>query len=138
MKTKQKTKNKSSLKVDKDFMARNNLSKFEYSRTNEDTKHIKLKDKYDLLINGKLVKTKKYFKTINPSTEKVLAKAGYASKEDVNKAVLSAEKAYNGWRKISPKENSKYMYRIARILQEKARQFAVIESMDGGKPSRES
>ncbi len=138
MKTKQKTKNKSSLKVDKDFMARNNLSKFEYSRTNEDTKHIKLKDKYDLLINGKLVKTKKYFKTINPSTEKVLAKAGYASKEDVNKAVLSAEKAFNVWRKISPKEKGKYIFRIARILQEKAREFAVIETMDGGKPIRES
>jgi len=138
MKTKLITKNKSSLKVVKNLKAGNNLSKWDYSKTIEDSKHIKLKNEYDLFINGKLIKAKKYFKTINPSTEKVLAKAAYASKEDVNKAVLSAEKAFNVWRKITPKEKGKFIFRIARILQEKAREFAVIETMDGGKPIRES
>jgi len=136
--TKHITKNKSSLGTKKSLKVKNNLSKWEYSKTIEDSKHINLKDEYDLFINGKLVKTKKYFKTINPATEEVLAKAAYASDDDVNKAVLSAGKAFNVWRKISPKEKGKYIFRIARILQEKAREFAVIETMDGGKPIRES
>lgn len=112
---------------------------WEYSKSIEDPKHIKLKSEYDLFIGGKWVKTKKYFDTINPSNEEVLAKVAYASQEDVNKAVNAAEKAYEKyWSKISAKDRGKYIFRIARILQEKAREFAVIESMDGGKPVKES
>ncbi len=110
-----------------------------YSKSIEDPKHIKLKDKYDLFIGGKWVKSKKYFDTINPSNEELIAKVAYASKEDVNKAVNAAEKAYDKvWSKMPPKERGKYIFRIARIIQEKAREFAVIESMDGGKPIKES
>jgi len=114
-------------------------SVWEYSKSIEDSKHIKLKSEYDLYIGGKWVKSKKYFETINPSNEEVIAKVAYASNEDVNKAVNAAEKAYNTvWSKTSGKDRGKYLFRVARILQEKAREFAVIESMDGGKPIRES
>ncbi len=71
--------------------------------------------------------------------KKLIAKVAYASNEDVNKAVNAAEKAYDKvWSKISAKDRGKYIFRIARILQEKAREFSVIESMDGGKPISES
>ena len=112
---------------------------WEYSKSIESKDHINLKSKYELFIGGKRVKTKKYFNTVNPSNEEVIAKISYASKEDVNKAVLSAEKAYNKvWSMTPPKEKAKYIFRIARMMQEKARELAVIESMDGGKPIKES
>lgn len=114
-------------------------SKWEYSKSIEDNKHINLKEKYDLFIGGKWVKTKKYFETINPATEEVLSRVAYASDADVDKAVRSAEKAYDKvWSKMPPKERGKYIFRIARIIQEKAREFAVIETMDGGKSIKES
>jgi aldehyde dehydrogenase (NAD+) len=114
-------------------------SKWEYAKTSESKEHILLKNKYDLFINGKWQKTKDYFDTINPSNEEKIAEAAYASESDVNKAVLAAEKAYDKvWSKISGKERAKYIFRIARIMQEKARELAVIETMDGGKPIKES
>ncbi len=113
--------------------------KWDYAKTSESKDHILLKDKYDLFINGKWQKTKKYFDTINPSNEEMIAKAAYASEADVNKAVLAAEKAYDKvWSKLPGKERAKYIFRIARIMQEKARELAVIETMDGGKPIKES
>ena len=113
--------------------------KWDYSNSPEAKDHIHLKERYDLFIGGRWVKAKKYFDTINPSNEEKISKVAYASKEDVNKAVIAAERAYNNvWSKISAKERAKYIFRIARIMQEKAREFAVIESMDGGKPIKES
>lgn len=112
---------------------------WEYSKSIEDHKHIKLKSEYDLFIGGKWIKTKKYFDTINPSNEEVIAKVAYASASDVDKAVKTAEKAYDKvWSKISAKDRGKYIFRIARILQEKARELSIIESMDGGKAIKES
>lgn len=112
---------------------------WEYSKSAEAKDHIHLLDRYDLFIGGKQVKTKKYFSTINPANEEKIAEVAYASGDDVNKAVLSAKKAYDKvWSKVSPKERAKYIFRIARIMQEKAREFAVIESMNGGKPIKES
>lgn len=107
----------------------------------ESTEHIKLKKKYDLFIGGKWVKPKsgKYFKTINPATEEVIAEIAEANQEDVDLAVKAARKAYKEvWSKLSGKERGKYIYRIARLIQERAREFSVIESLDGGKPIRES
>ncbi|MCB0726784.1 MAG: aldehyde dehydrogenase family protein, partial [Ignavibacteriae bacterium] len=113
--------------------------KWTYSKSIEDPKHINLRSEYDLFIGGKWVKSKKYFDTINPSNEEVIAKVAYASDSDVNKAVNAAEKAYDKvWSKMPAKERGKYIFRIARILQEKAREFAVIETMDGGKSIKES
>src|SRR5207253_6005803 len=80
-----------------------------------------------------------YFDTISPSTEKKLAEVAWATSEDVDKAVRAARKAYdNVWSKMHPRERGKYIYRIARMLQERAREFSIIETMDGGKSIRES
>lgn len=113
---------------------------WEYSASPESTSHINLKKQYDLFIGGEFVKpnSKKYFDTINPATEEKISEIAEADEKDVDKAVKSARKAFKEWNKISAKERGKYIYRIARMLQERAREFAVIESMDGGKPIRES
>ena len=114
---------------------------FKYAPAPEGTEHIQLKEKYSLFINGKFVapSSKKYFDTINPSTEKKIASIADANATDVNLAVKAARTAYDKtWSKLSGAERGKYLYRIARIIQEKARELAVIESMDGGKPIRES
>lgn len=112
---------------------------WEYAKSPESKEHVKLKDRYDLFIGGKWVKSKKYFETINPSNEETIAAVAYASPGDVDKAVRAADDAYRKiWSKVLPKEKAKYIFRIARIMQEKAREFAVIESMDGGKPIKES
>jgi len=107
----------------------------------ESTSTIKLKEKYDLFINGKFVapSTGEYFNTINPANENVLAKVAVASESDVDLAVKSAKNALDKtWGKLSGKERGKYIYRIARIIQERSREFAIIESMNGGKAIRES
>lgn len=107
----------------------------------ESTGHVTIDKRYDLFIDGKFVSptTKKYFKTVNPATEEVISEIALAGKKDVDKAVKAARKAYDTtWSKISAAERGKYIYRIARLLQERAREFAVIESLDGGKPIRES
>jgi len=112
-----------------------------YAPAPESTDHIEIKDRYSLFINGEFTKpaSGKYFSTINPATEKTLSEVAEADKTDVDKAVQSARKAYeNTWSKIPAKERGKYIYRISRMLQERSREFAVIESMDGGKPIRES
>ena len=119
----------------------NKAQTWEYSPAPESTDHIQLKDKYDLFINGKFVPGSggKTFDSINPANEKTIAKVADANKADVDKAVKAARNAYEKtWSKMAPKERGKYVYRIARLLQERAREFSVIESMDGGKPIRES
>ena len=112
-----------------------------YSPAPESTNHIEIKERYPLFIKGKFSEPQsgKYFSTINPATEKKLSEVAEANQVDVDFAVKSARNAYkNVWSKMPPKERSKYIYRIARVLQERGREFAVIESMDGGKPIRES
>lgn len=101
----------------------------------------KINERYDLFINGEFQKplSKKYFATINPATEEKLSEVAEANAADVNKAVDAAKNAYDKvWKKTSPKERAKYIYRIARMVQERAREFSVIETLDGGKPIRES
>jgi len=119
----------------------NKTIKWEYSPAPESTDHIELKKQYNLFINGKFnpPKSGKYFKTINPSNEKTISSVAEADKTDVDKAVKSAKNAYEKiWSKMPAKERGKYIFRIARLLQERAREFSVIETMDGGKPIRES
>lgn len=114
---------------------------WEYAPSPEGTGHIKLNKKYNLFIDGKWVapSSKKYFETINPATEEVLAEIAYANEKDVDLAVKAARKAYtNVWSKMPASERAKYIYRIARLMQERAREFAVIESLDAGKTIRES
>ncbi len=122
-------------------MEDNNQKKWEYAPSPEGTGHIHLKKKYGLFIDGKWVEPsgKKYFQTVNPATEEVLAEIAYATEKDVDLAVKAARKAYtNVWSKMPASERAKYIYRIARLMQERAREFAVIESLDAGKTIRES
>ena len=107
----------------------------------ENTDHIQIKEKYGLFINGKFIDpiSGKYFPTINPSNETKLAHIAEANTKDIDLAVKSARNAYNDvWSKMAPNERGKYIFRIARIIQEKAKELAIIESLDGGKPIRES
>jgi aldehyde dehydrogenase (NAD+) len=115
--------------------------KMEYASAPESKSSAKINSKYDLFINGKFEKpeSKKYFDTINPATEEKISSVADANVADVNKAVNAAKNAYkNVWSKMPAKERAKYIYRIARMIQERAREFAVIETIDGGKPIRES
>ena len=100
----------------------------------------RLKPKYDLFIGGKFVapKSGKYFDSINPATEEPLAEIALANQADVDAAYQAAQKAFASWSKLPGAERGKYLYRIARLIQDHAREFAVAESMDGGKPIKES
>jgi aldehyde dehydrogenase (NAD+) len=116
-------------------------STWKFAPSLESTDHINLKKQYDLFIGGKWVKPSsgKYFDTVNPATEEKLASIAEANDKDVDKAVKAARKAYNEvWSKMPARERGKYIYRIARLIQERAREFAVIETLDGGKPIREA
>jgi len=114
---------------------------WKYAPAPESSDHIKLKGRYDLFIDGTFSPPSqgKYFDTVNPATEAKLSEVGEGSEEDVNRAVQAARKAYDRtWSKMSGRERGKYLFRLARMIQERARELAVIESMDGGKPIRES
>ncbi len=114
---------------------------WQYDPAPESTDHIKIRKRYGLFIDGEFVKPAKgkYFDTINPATEEVLSRVADASQTDVDRAVAAARKAYRTtWGRMKAAERGKYIFRIARIMQERAREFAVIESLDGGKPIRES
>ena len=118
-----------------------NPFKWEYAAAPEAIDHISIKEKYGLFINGKFVKplSKKYFDTFDPASEKKLSEIAFAGEKDVNAAVSAARKAYDKtWRKMPAASRAKYLFRIARMIQERARELAVIETMDGGKPIRES
>src|SRR5436309_1651972 len=107
----------------------------------EASNYIKLRDRYQLFINGRFVapKSADYFDSINPATEQKLAEIGSANEKDIDLAVKAARRAYkNEWSKMPGRERGKYLYRIARLIQEKARELAVLETIDGGKPIKES
>lgn len=112
-----------------------------YDPAPESKSAAKIDQRYELFINGKWVmpSSGKYFKTINPANEEVLSQIAEANNADVNKAVSAARTAYEKtWKKMPAKERAKYIFRIARMIQEKARELAVIETLDGGKPIKES
>src|SRR3954468_794638 len=113
---------------------------FEYSPAPEARSIVDIKPSYGLFVNGEFVDGHgRSFKTISPSTEEVLAEVAEADEADVDAAVKAARRAYTRvWSKMSGAERGKYLFRIARILQERAREFAVLESIDNGKPIRES
>jgi aldehyde dehydrogenase (NAD+) len=114
---------------------------WKYAPAPESKSIASIKPQYDLFINGEFVKplSKKYFNTINPANEEKLSEVSEANNADVDKAVKAARIAYDKvWKKMPAKERGKYIFRIARMLQERAREFAVIETLDGGKPIRES
>jgi len=112
----------------------------DYAPAPESASILKLKPSYGLFIGGEFVDgSGGSFATISPSTEKTITTVAEASEADVDRAVASARKAYNQvWSKMSGGERGKYLFRIARIIQERSRELAVAESMDNGKPIRET
>jgi aldehyde dehydrogenase (NAD+) len=116
-------------------------SGWDYAPAPEARDIVTLEDRYGLFIGGELVdpRSGEFFATIDPSSEEPLAEVAQAGTEDVDLAVRAARDAFeNGWSDISPAERAKYLFRIARILQERSREFAVLESLNGGKPIKES
>jgi len=114
---------------------------WQYAPAPESTDHARIDPQYGLFIDGEFVaaRKRKTFETINPATAKPLARVAHADASDVDRAVAAARRAWQrSWSKLRPAERGKYLYRIARALQERAREFAVIETLDGGKPIRES
>ncbi len=116
-------------------------AEWEYAPAPEARDIVRIEDRYGLFVGGEFLEPRsgEYFATIDPSSEETLAQIAQAGPEDVDLAVGAARDAYtNGWSDISPSERAKYLFRIARILQERSREFAVLESLNGGKPIRES
>src|SRR6267378_4201916 len=116
-------------------------NKWDFAPAPEDSKNYVIAPQHELFINGKFVAptSGKYFESINPATEQTLTTIAAANAEDVDSAVKAARKAYDKvWSKMPGRERGKYLYRIARIIQEKSRELAVLETMDGGKTIKES
>ncbi|MET8864300.1 aldehyde dehydrogenase family protein [Nonomuraea sp. NPDC004580] len=112
---------------------------FEYAPAPESRDVVDLKSSYGLFINGEFVDgSGPSFKTVNPATEETLAEVATASSDDVDRAVQAARKAFGVWSALPGAERAKYLFRIARIIQERARELAVLETLDNGKPIRES
>jgi aldehyde dehydrogenase (NAD+) len=100
----------------------------------------KLKPRYELFIGGKFVRPRsgRYFDSINPANERKLAEVALAGPADVDAAYAAAARAFRPWSALPGRERGKYLFRIARLLQDRAREFAVAETLDGGKPIKES
>jgi aldehyde dehydrogenase (NAD+) len=114
---------------------------WEYAAAPEARDIVQIRERYGLFVGGMEVEplTGEWFPSISPSTEEPLFEVALAGEEDVSLAVGSARDAFeDGWSELAPSERAKYLFRIARILQERSRELAVAESLDGGKPIRES
>ncbi len=117
------------------------MSPFEYAPAPESRAVVDIASSYGLYIGGRFVEATggAPFKTVNPATEEVLAEVSEASADDVDAAVRAARTAYTRvWSRMSGADRGKYLFRIARILQERAREFAVLETLDNGKPIKEA
>lgn len=115
------------------------MSRFEYAPAPESRAIVTLDKSYGLFIDGAFTRPKATFESINPADETVLAEVSQAGPKDVDKAVAAARRAFDGvWGSMSGAERGKYLFRIARILQERSREFAVLETLDNGKPIKET
>jgi aldehyde dehydrogenase (NAD+) len=114
--------------------------RWDYSPAPESTDHVRLRDRYGLFIGGSFVDPADgaYAPTINPATEEPLAEIAQAGEADVERAVAAARDAQPAWAALPGLERGKYVFRIARLIQERARELAVVETLDGGKPIKES
>jgi aldehyde dehydrogenase (NAD+) len=113
---------------------------FEYAPAPESRSIVDIAPSYGLFVDGEFVDgSGESFKTVNPATEEVLSEVAAGTDADVDRAVRAARRAFTRvWGPMRPADRGKYLFRIARILQERAREFAVLESLDNGKPIRES
>lgn len=115
-------------------------SVFEYAPAPESRSIVDIAPSYGLFIDGEFVEAAegKVFKTVSPSTEEVLAEIAQAGEADVDRAVKAARKAFAKWSALPGSERAKYLFRIARIIQERSRELAVLETLDNGKPIKET
>jgi aldehyde dehydrogenase (NAD+) len=113
---------------------------FEYAPAPEAIDHVRIQPRYGLFIGGRMLEphSKKRFATINPATEQKLSEVAEADAVDVGKAVKAAGTAFTSWSRMAPSRRARYLFRISRLIQERARELAVVETMDGGKPIKES
>lgn len=115
--------------------------KWDYAPAPESFDYLKIAPRHELFIGGDFVapSSGKYFETINPATEEKLSEVAHGTEADVDRAVRAARSAFEtSWGKMTGRERAKHLYRVARIIQEKARELAVLETMDGGKPIKET
>lgn len=122
-------------------MNRENVSSvFEYAPAPESRSIVDIAPSYGLFIDGEFVEAAdgKVFKTVSPSSEEVLAEVAQAGEADVDRAVQAARKAFEKWSALPGSERAKYLFRIARIIQERSRELAVLETLDNGKPIKET
>jgi len=116
-------------------------SGWDYAPAPEARDIVQVEDRYGIFVGGEWVEPRsgEWYPTIGPSSEEPLAEVAQAGPEDVSLAVQAARDAFqNGWSRLPGSERAKYLFRIARVLQERSREFAVLESLNGGKPIRES
>jgi aldehyde dehydrogenase (NAD+) len=114
-------------------------SGWEYATAPESREIVEIRERYGYFVGGEWLEPKETYPTIDPSSEEPLAEVGQATDEEVVLAVSAARDAFdNGWSQLPGSERAKYLFRIARILQERSREFAVLESLNGGKPIREA
>jgi aldehyde dehydrogenase (NAD+) len=116
------------------------MTRWEYAPAPESTDIVSVRDTYGLYIGGEFIDPADgdFFKTINPATEEVLAAVPNATEADVDNAVGAARKAFDEWSTLAPADRAKFLFRIARVIQERSRELAVLETMNGGKPIKES
>jgi aldehyde dehydrogenase (NAD+) len=116
-------------------------ARWDYAPAPESRDIVSIEDRYGLFVGGEWVEPRsgEYFATVDPASEEPLAEVAQAGAPDVDLAVRTARDAFeNGWSERPPAERAKLLFRIARVLQERSREFAVLESLDGGKPIKES
>ncbi len=113
---------------------------WQYAPAPESTEHVTIAARHELFVGGDWVRPKsgEHFATIEPATENVLSEVARGNDKDVDAAVKAAAKAFPAWRKLSGEDRARYLFRIARILLERAREFAVLETRDNGKAIKET
>ncbi len=113
---------------------------FDYVPAPESTDHVRIPERHDLFIGGEFVasRSNRRFVTLNPATEEPLSEVAEADQEDVERAVAAATAAFASWGALKPERRARYLFRLARLIQERSRELAVLETMDGGKPIKES
>ena len=113
---------------------------WDYAPAPESPDHVRLRDSYGLFIGGEFVDPRdgRRVPSVSPATEEPVAEVAFAGEADVAAAVEAARAAQPKWAKLPGRERAKYLFRVARLIQERARELAIVESIDGGKPIRES
>ena len=115
-------------------------SVWEYAPAPESADHVRLRDRYGLFVDGDFrpARAGRWVATVNPATEEPIAEIAWAGPDDIEAALAGARAAQPRWAALRPLQRAKYLFRIARLIQERARELAIVETLDGGKPLRES